>query len=203
METKDYILFESFKLFLSRGFDKVSMNDLVKASGLSKGAFYHYFKGKEEIFREAIQNYFFTGLSENSFSPSKELGLLDNLLNLIEYKSELYKQLLETTGLTSLSSGYFTMLFQALELFPDFREALVFAGSSEESMLSEIFEIAQKQGEIEKVLKPIELARIYATMLDGMELHSVVSGDFDKLHAKEKEATIHFTMLLLNKKKTN
>ncbi|OHT88942.1 TetR/AcrR family transcriptional regulator [Mycobacteroides saopaulense] len=36
-------------LFLERGYDKVSLNDLIATSGISKGAFYHYFSSKEAL----------------------------------------------------------------------------------------------------------------------------------------------------------
>ncbi|OHU22270.1 TetR family transcriptional regulator [Mycobacteroides franklinii] len=36
-------------LFLERGYEKVSLNDLIATSGMSKGAFYHYFPSKEAL----------------------------------------------------------------------------------------------------------------------------------------------------------
>jgi AcrR family transcriptional regulator len=197
--SKQHILFESFKLFLAKGYEKVSMNDLVTASGMSKGAFYHYFSSKEELFLEAVKSHFFTGLPELTFTPSKECTIKENLLNLIEFKAKGFRQMLEMTGLKELNSGYFTLIFQAIEFFPDFRKSLLFAGSSEENMLEEIFDQAQKRGEINSICKSIDLAKIYATMLDGMELHAVVGGDMAGLHEKEKEMTMKFIQLITSK----
>jgi AcrR family transcriptional regulator len=36
-------------LFLGRGYDKVSLNEVIIAAGVSKGAFYHYFASKEAL----------------------------------------------------------------------------------------------------------------------------------------------------------
>jgi AcrR family transcriptional regulator len=36
-------------LFLSRGYDNASLNDVIAAAGISKGAFYHYFPSKEAL----------------------------------------------------------------------------------------------------------------------------------------------------------
>lgn len=36
-------------LFLTRGYDHASLNDVIAAAGLSKGAFYHYFASKEAL----------------------------------------------------------------------------------------------------------------------------------------------------------
>ena len=57
--TKDNILISSFRVFLEKGYEKATLNELVKASKVSKGAFYHYFKGKEELFDATIEKYFF------------------------------------------------------------------------------------------------------------------------------------------------
>jgi AcrR family transcriptional regulator len=37
------------RLFLECGYDNASLNDVIAASGLSKGAFYHYFASKEAL----------------------------------------------------------------------------------------------------------------------------------------------------------
>jgi len=40
-------------MFLSRGYERTTINDVIMATGLSKGAFYHYFRSKEDLL-EAI-----------------------------------------------------------------------------------------------------------------------------------------------------
>lgn len=42
------------KLFLEKGYEETSIDDILKASSLSKGGFYHYFKSKEEVLTESI-----------------------------------------------------------------------------------------------------------------------------------------------------
>jgi len=195
-ETKDYILFESFKLFLANGYDKVSMNDLVKASGLSKGAFYHYFSSKEELFKDAISTFFFTGLESERFTPNPNISLEKNLLNLVSFKADLFKQLLVFTGLKELETGYFTLIFQAIRIFPEFRDKLSFEGSNEVEMLNQVFEIAKDRNELRDELETKHLAQIYSNMLDGMELHSVVEGNSYLLHQKQKEATSFFCKMV-------
>lgn len=36
-------------LFVQHGYDNVSLNDLIAAAGVSKGAFYHWFSSKDEL----------------------------------------------------------------------------------------------------------------------------------------------------------
>ncbi len=48
-ETIEAILTVSAKLFLEKGYDKTSMQDIAETAGISKGAIYHHFQSKEEI----------------------------------------------------------------------------------------------------------------------------------------------------------
>ena len=41
------------RLFLTRGYERTTINDVITATGLSKGAFYHHFRAKEDLL-EAI-----------------------------------------------------------------------------------------------------------------------------------------------------
>ena len=43
------ILKHALGLFLSRGYDHVSLNDIIADAGISKGVFYHYFLSKEAL----------------------------------------------------------------------------------------------------------------------------------------------------------
>jgi AcrR family transcriptional regulator len=43
------VLDQALALFLERGYENVSLNDLLAVAGTSKGAFYHYFPSKEAL----------------------------------------------------------------------------------------------------------------------------------------------------------
>ena len=49
------ILKTSLHIFRQRGYYQTSMADLAKGVGLTKGAFYHHFKDKESVMKEALQ----------------------------------------------------------------------------------------------------------------------------------------------------
>lgn len=54
-DTKDYIVLTALKLFLCKSYKDVTMKDIVAATGLSKGAFYHYFDSKENVFEAVVR----------------------------------------------------------------------------------------------------------------------------------------------------
>jgi len=63
METKDLIIETAFLAFLENGYDRVSLNKIVKRTGLTKGAFYHNFSSKSELIHEVMSKYFFTHIN--------------------------------------------------------------------------------------------------------------------------------------------
>lgn len=52
--TKKIIIDEAFKLFYENGFKSTSIDKIMKASALTKGAFYHHYKSKKELGLEVI-----------------------------------------------------------------------------------------------------------------------------------------------------
>ena len=51
-------ILETAHLFFSeKGYDKTSVNDIIKKLGISKGAFYHYYKSKDEVLDDIIMDY--------------------------------------------------------------------------------------------------------------------------------------------------
>ncbi|MFJ8069847.1 TetR/AcrR family transcriptional regulator [Peribacillus sp. NPDC096447] len=49
-KTREKILKISLKLFSEKGYDKVTVDEIVKKSGTSKGSFYQHFSAKSDIF---------------------------------------------------------------------------------------------------------------------------------------------------------
>lgn len=52
------IIAVSAKLFVEKGYDKTSMQDIVDALGMSKGGIFHHFKSKEDIFNAVMERQF-------------------------------------------------------------------------------------------------------------------------------------------------
>ncbi len=48
-KTKQNILETAARLFSERGFENVNIEDIVREVGVTRGAFYHYFKSREEL----------------------------------------------------------------------------------------------------------------------------------------------------------
>ena len=86
-ETKAQILAAATAVFAQKGFAKASMNDIVRATGLSKGGVYWHFKSKDAIVN-AIFDQFFLG----------QLAMLDEVLKGEETAVSKLQQLATFTG---------------------------------------------------------------------------------------------------------
>jgi len=56
-DTREFIIDEAYKLFVNNSYEAVSISDISKATGFTKGALYHHFTGKEDLFKAVIDKY--------------------------------------------------------------------------------------------------------------------------------------------------
>jgi AcrR family transcriptional regulator len=62
-ERRTEILEAAQRLFMSRGYDATTVNNLIAAVGISKGAFYHHFSSKDDVLRALVWNMAEQGLA--------------------------------------------------------------------------------------------------------------------------------------------
>ena len=73
--SKDQILEAAMKVFVKNGYAQTRMEDIAEVAGLSKGAIYHHYKSKKELFLSLIdywEEYFFFKVFFNKDSSSKK-----------------------------------------------------------------------------------------------------------------------------------
>lgn len=78
---KKELLAVAEKLFLDKGYEQTSIDDILKKTGISKGGLYHYFKSKDEILSESINN-----IIEESIAYLKPIVEDDKLTALEKFK---------------------------------------------------------------------------------------------------------------------
>lgn len=75
--TRERILQAAEALIMDHGFAGTSIDDILKVAGLTKGAFFHYFKGKGELARELVE-----------WHAKKDLALFEKFAAEAEVKSD-------------------------------------------------------------------------------------------------------------------
>lgn len=75
-DTRRKILESAAQVFASKGFHGSVVDDIVKASGTSKGAVYFYFESKEQIFFSLVEDYVGTLAQEMHLAVQRGRGLV-------------------------------------------------------------------------------------------------------------------------------
>lgn len=175
-ETKQHILTTSLMLFLQKSYKDVTMKEIVEKTGLSKGAFYHYFTSKEELFMEIATMFFTSGAINYNVFPKDSLKGFISFYT--DYISETFVKLNQMFGAErneKISINFFFIMFEAISRFPEF---LKFERDQhEKDMLawSEIIKVAKKEKEIISESSEEEIANLFLFTTDGVFIRFVNS----------------------------
>ena len=104
--SKRTILNAAHRLIVEKGFEKTSIKDIVRESGLSVGSFYHHFRSKDDMLNEAF-------LKFDDQLTEETLARYDKMDSLGAIKAVLLDQTVytETIG-SNLMSEYYRALLQ-------------------------------------------------------------------------------------------
>lgn len=159
MTTKDRIIEEAFKLFLNNNFEKVSISDLEKSVGKTRGAIFYFFKNKEEIFNDVIETYII-----KTQNPYEKFSLDDHLS--LEQFISLYINGINTTMSRMLSLSvvniymqYFFLYLQASRIYPNFTVIMTKNAIEEINLWEKVIRRAVQTKEIKEIN-----TRHYATL---------------------------------------
>lgn len=159
LDLKDKIVNMSFFLFLNRGYKACSLKDLEQATGLTKGAFYYYFRNKEEILKTGIEKYLSvsTELSEAEFLQVHSLREYINItMERQERSVELLQQMFD---FFIIEVAFFQLVLEVASLFPAYRNRIDELSKNRLSRWEFMILRAKQHGEIKGTLDTSVLAR--------------------------------------------
>ncbi len=81
-ETRIKIMDAAAKLFSRQGYNKASVDDICEEAGISKGAFYHHFKSKQELFLALLDGWLQT--IDNAIDASKDKTAPETFMQMTE-----------------------------------------------------------------------------------------------------------------------
>jgi AcrR family transcriptional regulator len=104
-ENRRKILQAAFEAFAESGYEKTSMDDIVRLSGLSKGSLYWHFKNKQELFNSTLQLVFQEFGQQLAALVELDAPASDRIRAFFEQASELMSTGKNTIGL--LTDAFF------------------------------------------------------------------------------------------------
>jgi AcrR family transcriptional regulator len=173
--TREHILNVTFNLFLQKSFKEVTLKEIVEKTGMSKGAFYHYFTSKEQLFLELINNVF-SSVLDVPYSKFNRESLYQFYLDYVNYFVEnLHSQNKSEEG-SIQGFNYVSIIFDAIKLFPDFKEKLMQSKQIQLSAWKDIIHSARNNGEIKSTMSDEQIASMFINTSDGVEMQSIFKG---------------------------
>ncbi|WP_019244469.1 MULTISPECIES: TetR/AcrR family transcriptional regulator [Bacillus] len=91
-KTIEQILSISYRLFLEKGYEQTTIQDIINELGMSKGAIYHHFKSKEEILHAIGDRGFNERNSFQKFKNAERLNGLEKLKKIICAEFEAFEK---------------------------------------------------------------------------------------------------------------
>lgn len=175
-ETREHILQVAGRLFLQRNYDGVSIQDITRAAGMTKGALYHYFTSKEQLFEEVAHN--LVGTSHTDFSSLPSDSLRGFYTTLVENRRSRDNDAQDTKQPNALDFeiNVYNLLWDAVRLLPGFRASMESLNNTEHSAWAEAIQAAIARGEIRRGLDADKIARLFTSVPDGVGVTSMLRG---------------------------
>jgi AcrR family transcriptional regulator len=188
---RDRIIRAALEVFAEKGYRGATIADVVRRSGLSVGAIYTHFSGKEALFLHSCDHVSGRGLEELASRLATAAGTADRLRLAIAFYIESIDQFEGETGQVALLAAW-----AEAEAEPGVREMLVRRRERLVGAAHMLIQEGVTQGELPVWLDVDGIARAFLAMLDGLLLQRVEAGDAYRPADTLRRATAMLEVLL-------
>lgn len=177
-DTKERILEEGGKALLAKSYNGCGLNEILKAAGVPKGSFYHYFKSKEDFgvaiierFGELHLKHMQTLLNDRAQSPLERLHSYYTWIR--EYHAD--------KGHFNRECLIAKFALEISQLSEPMRIAIKYAYDSWAMLLAKVIREAQQADEINAGLNPEKLANFLINLWEGATIRMQIDRKIDPL----------------------
>lgn len=162
------IIEAAYRCFARKGFHQTTMREIYEEAGLSPGAVYHYFDGKDSIIRASFD--FDRERSSDLFERAVQS---DSPMDALRELAAFFFQGLESAS--EIDAGRVNVQGWAEALVnPSLLAPIQAVMESYVAALSEIVRHAQQLNQIESTLDPVAVARLLLSIYYGLELQKAL-----------------------------
>lgn len=182
-ETREKLLGIAFMEFLQHTYKDVTLDHLVKELGLTKGAFYHHFRSKNDLFVQVVDLYLngFNDFYNHPYDRSK--SFVDNLMIMVERSISRMNELKSEMHGGFDEINFYGFILDAMKYYPEFRENVGRLYKEKELQLyARFINEAKCNKELKMSVDSMMLAEIIANLFDGISINKYLMG-------KEKNIT--------------
>ncbi|HOK51557.1 MAG TPA: TetR/AcrR family transcriptional regulator [Bacteroidales bacterium] len=162
--SRDYIIDKAYELFLNKSYEGVSISDISEAVGMTKGALYHHFTNKEDLFKAVIDKY----LVFPDVQVDPETITLSAFNDIVV--NEIHRMLrnMFAPNVTFVPIHYITMISDALRHYPGFKEDKERYIEEKTATIRRVIENAIMRQEIRSDIDTNTMARLYLSIAIGL-----------------------------------
>lgn len=166
-DTRKAIVEASMRLFARRGYHGASVAQIAEATGLTKGALYWYFKGKEDLFLTVLDC-----IKENW--RNAVMSRVEASRGVIEKLGELFDATSEMLGSDENphSMHLFLVVAGAQPEMPEFEDAIKSAYAEHVKFIADTIRSGQEEGEIRRDIDAESAALGIIGCLEGIMLQA-------------------------------
>ena len=175
-DTREYIIDEAFKLFISSSYEAVSISDISTAIGFTKGALYHHFKNKEDLFRAVIDKHFFVREIEVDVD---NVTLLQYNELCISHVKQIFEKLFPHSS-TFVPVDYLSLIADCFRHYKGFSDEKICLMDTEIDKIKRILDKAVERGEIRNDINTIVIARSYFSNQMGLAGNLIKNDTMEK-----------------------
>ena len=193
-DTREYIIDKAFSLFLKDSYVAVSISDISNAIGLTKGALYHHFKNKEELFKAVIDKYFVVN----------EIELNTETDTFLEFSEACIRNAKETLqnifshGQEFEVINYMSLIADSFRHYPGFADQKIQFIQNETDKIKTILVKSIERGEIRSDIDTTLIAQSYFSNMLGLAAPIIKNQSIDEA-IETLRAQLNQMYLLLKK----
>ena len=181
---KEELFNATFRLFILHGYDGVSLGDIEKATGMSRGAIFHYADSKLDLFRQVVEQYV---LDRQSIDTKIRVGKDPSLREFIDAyidgvkrtMTELMTLMGEGVTFVECSRAYLSIIQQTAVLFPDLSERQQQTITREQQVWQQVISRAVERGEVQPDIDMELMAQTFIALFYGRAYRDSLTNGLD------------------------
>ena len=181
---KEELFNATFRLFILHGYDGVSLGDIEKATGMSRGAIFHYADSKLDLFRQVVEQYV---LDRQSIDTKIRVGEDPSLSEFIDAyidgvkrtMTELMMLMGECVTFVECSRAYLSIIQQTAVLFPDLSERQQQSITREQQVWQQVISRAVERGEVQPNIDMELMVQTFIALFYGRAYRDSLTNGLD------------------------
>lgn len=192
---KETLYRAAFRLFVTKQFDGVSISDIEKECGMTRGTVFYYAKTKLDLFKQVIEYYIIdTQNVDNKVKFDYGCSLkdyIDRYVGGVEKTMEELVKLIDPDSRDNASRAYISTLLQVCSMFPDIKHRYLINVNNDIARWATIINASVSRNEIKDDIDVLSVARQFVSAFYGLSIIDSMSNGLNISQLREHMYTLY------------